>query len=153
MDARITPNRSLSKRSFAVMLAVVAIYNVVVMGFLLLIGAFPVPVFLGIDFLALYLAFRVSYRRGGVAERVQVCAERVQVLRGMAGREQTVWSSPTAFTRVSVELAGEHEAKVRLRLSSRSLDVGGWLSPQERTEFGSALERAILSARTERHPA
>jgi uncharacterized membrane protein len=153
MDALITPNRSLSKRGFAVLLGVLAAYNLLVMGFLFLIGAYPVPIFLGVDLLAVIVAFRVSYRRGGLTERVQVCAEHVKVWRGMKGRERTVWASPTAFTRVAVEQAGEHEARVSLRLSGRSLAVGASLSPEERTDFGSALERAILSARAERHPA
>ncbi len=152
MDALITPNRSLSKGGFYVLLGVLAAYNLLIMGFLLLIGAFPVPIFLGLDFLGVLIAFRVSYRRGAFVERVQVSAELVRVLRRDRGLERTVWSSPTAFTRVSVENAGEHEARVRLRLSDRMLSVGASLSPNERTDFGSALERAILSARAERWP-
>jgi uncharacterized membrane protein len=153
MDAWITPNRSLPRGGFIVLLCVLAAYNLLVAGLLLLIGAFPVPIFLGLDFLGVFVAFRISYRRGQVGERVQVCAEQVKVLRGRDGRERMVWTSPTAFTRVQVEQPGEHEARVRLRLSARSLDVGASLSPEERTDFGSALQQAIASARLERHPA
>jgi uncharacterized membrane protein len=152
MDASITPHRSLSKGGFVALLCVLAAYNLLVMGFLVLIGAFPVPIFLGLDFVGVLIAFRVSYRRGRFLERVQVSADHVRVLRRDRGAEREVWSSPTAFTRVSVDHAGEHEALVRLRLSGRSLAVGMSLSPDERSDFGSALERAILSARSERYP-
>jgi uncharacterized membrane protein len=63
-----------------------------------------------------------------------------------------VWRSPTAFTRVALERAGEHEARVRLMMSQKSLSVGGALSPEEREGFADALQRAIRSARAERYP-
>ena len=152
MDARITPNRSLSRRGLVLLFCVLGAYNLLVMGFLLLIGAFPVPIFLGLDFVGVALAFRISNRRAARGERVQVCAAQVKVLRGADGREQTVWASPTAFTRVSVEQPDAHDARVRVRLSGRSLEVGAGLSPGERGDFGAALQRAIASARAERHP-
>ena len=152
MDALLTPNRSLSKRGLWVLLGVLVVYNLLVMSFLLLIGAFPVPIFLGLDFAGVLIAFRVSNRRAGRAERVHVTADRVQVSHcHPQGREHTVWSSPTAFTRVAVERAGEHETRVRLRLSGRTLSLGASLSPQERCTFAEALEHAIRSARSARY--
>ena len=152
MDAVLTPNRSLSRRGLYILLAVLAAYNVLVMIFLLAIGAFPVPIFLGLDFAGVLIAFRVSNRRAGWAERVRVTAEKVQVShRRPQGPEQTVWTSPTAFTRVALDSAGEHESRVRLRLSGRTHSVGASLSPAERSSFAAALERAIRAARTERY--
>ncbi len=152
MDALLTPSRSLSLRGLWVMMGVLVVYNLLVAVFLFAIGAFPVPVFLGLDFLGLFIAFRISNRRAGRAERVQVTADHVQVShRPPKGREQTVWSSPTAFTRVSVDQVGEHDARVRLQLSNRVLSVGASLSPEERSNFAEALQRAIRSARSERY--
>jgi uncharacterized membrane protein len=142
MDAVITPNRSLSKRGFWVLMGGLAAYNLVVAAFLIAIGAFPVPVFLGLDFAGIALAFHISNRRALNAERVRVSAERVEVLR----RSRTVWSSPTAFTRVAVQAA-----EVELRLSGKAMAVARALSPRERTAFAEALERAIAAARGERH--
>ena len=152
MDALLTPNRSLSHRGLWVLMGVLVAYNLLVAVFLLAIGAFPVPIFLGLDLVGLLVAFRVSNRRAGRAERVHVTADRVRVSRRPPqGREQTVWTSPTAFTRVSVEQAGEHETQVRLRLSNRALSVGASLSPQERSSFAEALQHAIRNARSERY--
>ena len=151
MDAVITPNRSLSPRGLKVLLGIFAAYNIVLGGFLLVIGAFPVPIFLGLDFAAVALAFHVSNRRARKAERVQVSAQDVRVVRQQQGRPLTVWSSPTAFTRVAVEAAEEDAPRVRLSLSGRSLTVAQALSPDERTDFARALERAIHEARQERY--
>lgn len=142
MDAVITPNRSLSRQGLKVLLLVLAVYNLVVGVFLLVIGAFPVPVFLGLDFAGIALAFHISNRRARDAERVRVSAETVEVVR----RNETVWSSPTAFTRVAVA-----DKAVALSLSGRSLDVARVLSPRERTAFAEALERAIRAAQQERY--
>ncbi len=142
MDAVITPNRSLSKQGLWVLMGVLAVYNLIVGVFLLAIGAFPVPVFLGLDFAGIALAFHISNRRARNAERVRVSAQTVEVLR----RNETVWSSPTAFTRVAVE-----EKAVALKLSGRSLGVARMLSPRERTAFAEALERAIRAAQQERY--
>ena len=152
MDALLTQNRSLSKRGLWMLLGLLAAYNLLLMIFLLVIGAFPVPIFLGLDFAGVLIAFRVSNRRARRAERVHVTAERVQVShRCDRGTELMVWSSPTAFTRVALERAGEPEARVRLSLSGRALSVGASLSPDERSSFAEALEGAIRSARAERH--
>ena len=151
MDAVITPNRSLSMRGFYWLIGVLIAFNLAVAGLMLALGAFPVPIFLGVDVLAVILAFRASYRSGGLAERVQVSAAEVRVLHQAGRRSRTVWSSPTAFTRVAVEQPGEHETRVRLQLSGRALTVARALSPGERADFAEALQTAIREARAERY--
>jgi uncharacterized membrane protein len=151
MDAVLTPNRSLPKAGLYVLLGALAFINLAVGALMVLaLHAAPIPFFLGLDFLAITLAFRASYRQARQAERVQVTADEVRVTHEFGARARTVWRSPTAFTRV--ELAGEaEEAHVRLRLSGRSLIVARQLGPQERSDFGKALQAAILRARSERH--
>jgi uncharacterized membrane protein len=151
MDAVITPHRSLSRRGFQVLLGVLITFNIAFAIFFVSIGALPVPIFLGLDVLGVILAFRINYASAARAERVQVSAEEVTVVYQAGRRAQTVWRSPTAFTGVALEDAGEHEARVRLRLSDKRLTVGWSLSPKERGDFAKALESAILQARAERY--
>ncbi len=133
------------------LLGLPAAFNILVAILFLVMGAKPVPIFLGLDFLAVLVAFHVSYRQARQHERVQVSADEITVLHEIGARRRTVWRSPTAFTRVQVESRNEPEAKVTLRLSGRSLVVGGQVSPQQRMDFATALEQAIKSARAERH--
>jgi uncharacterized membrane protein len=151
MDAVITPNRSLSRRGFRWLLGLVIAFNLGIAGLMLALHAFFVPIFLGVDVLAVFLAFSASYRSAGLAERVQVSANEVRVLHQAGPRSRTVWSSPTAFTRVAVEGAGEPETRVSLRLSGRALTVARALSPKERADFGEALRTAIREANAERY--
>jgi uncharacterized membrane protein len=151
LDAVLTPTRSLPKAGLYVLLGALAFVNLAVAGLFLAMGAKPVPIFLGLDFLAVLIAFRASYRQARQSERVQVSSDEVHVMHEIGGRRHTVWRSPTAFTRVSVDARGEAEARVSLHLSGRSLILAGRLSPQERTDFADALEAAIRSARAERY--
>jgi uncharacterized membrane protein len=153
MDALITPNRSLSRRGFYWLFGAVVAFNLAVCALMLALHAFFVPFFLGLDVLAVFVAFSASYRSGGLAERVQVSAAEVRVLRQTGPRSQTIWSSPTAFTQVSVERPGEPETRIRLQLSGRALTVAQALSPNERDAFAEALRKAIHDANAERHTA
>jgi uncharacterized membrane protein len=152
LDAVLKPNRSLSKAGLYVLLGVMAAFNMLVAGLFLAMGAKPVPFFLGLDFLAVLLAFHASYRQAQRRERVQVSADEITVLQEIGRRRRTLWRSPTAFTRVLVEARGQPEARVTLRLSGRSLMLGAQVSPRERMDFIVALEAAIKSAKAERHP-
>lgn len=151
MDAVITPNRSLSRQGLHVLMGVVIGFNLLVAVFLLVLGAPPVLPFLGLDVLAIGLALRASVRASERAERVRVTAEAVTVSREDRKGARLVWTSPTAFTRVDVDQPGEHEARVRLRMSRRRLTLGRALSPPERVAFARALDQAIRDARAERH--
>ena len=152
MDAVLTPNRSLPRTGLFVLLGVLALFNLLLAILFLLMGAWPAPVFLGVDFMALLLAFHLSYRQARRRERVQVSADEVRVVHEVGAQKRTVWRSPTAFTRVEVEAKGQPELRVTLALSRRRLVVAGQVSPQERSDFANALEAAIRSARAERYP-
>ena len=141
MDAVIQPNRSLSAGGLKVLLGVLIAWNGVLAVFFMVIGAFPIPIFLGLDVFGIWLAFRVSNARAGRTERVRVDGETVEVARD----ERTVWSSPTAFTRIE-----SVEGAVRVCLSSRSIRVARALSGPERDAFGEALKAAVREARLER---
>jgi uncharacterized membrane protein len=150
MDAEIRPHRSLSERGFIVLIGVVTLANCASAAVFIAMGAVYVPVFLGIDVLAVTLAFLVSFRAARQIQRVQVTAHEVTVTHETPRARKVIWESPTAFTRVTVLREEGHAIGVRLTLSGRELSVAQSLSPRERGEFAVALEQAIRHARLER---
>ena len=151
LDRRITPTRSLSKRGFTWLIGLVIVANgAMAVFFVAVLRAFPVPIFLGVDVLGVWLAFQVSYRRARQTERIHVTADEVRITHELGPRQRTIWTSPTAFTRVSVAAPGEHDAQVQLHVSGRSLTLAHDLGPTEREELATALEKAIREARAER---
>lgn len=153
MDAVIRPNRSMPDLGLKVLMGVMLAASLLVSVFLFAVGGWFIPAFLGLDVLAVWLAFRASFRAQRRRERVRVTAETIVVSHEFEDEARTVWTSPTAFTAVDVERPGEHETRVRLRLSGRRLTVGRALSPEEREGFAAALREAIRAARSERYAA
>lgn len=148
MDAEIKPNRSLSERGFIVLISVITVANIASALVFLSLGATYVPIFLGVDLLAVTLAFIASFRSGRAIERVRVSAAEVKVTYETAKQVRVVWESPTAFTRVTTERDDEDRVMaLRLALSGRQTAVAVALSPRERGEFAKALEDAIWRAK------
>jgi uncharacterized membrane protein len=152
LDAPIAPTRSLPRQGLLILMGVVIAINLVVGTAFVLMGAWPAPIFLGLDVLGIGLAFWVSGRQARPRERVQVSAEQVTVLRETRRGAHAVWSSPTAFTRVRLEDAGRYGAQVRLSVSGKGLIIGQVLGPKERAGLAEAVDDAIRAARAERHP-
>ena len=67
MDAVITPNRSLPRVGFYWLIGILVASNLIMAAVFVAMGALPVPVFLGLDVLGVFIAFRVSYARGRLA--------------------------------------------------------------------------------------
>jgi uncharacterized membrane protein len=148
MDAVITPNRSLSQRGFVVLISLVTFFNCVAAAVFLSMGATFVPVFLGMDVVAVTVAFLASYAAAKRIERVRVTSREVQVVRETPKSAEVIWESPTAFTRVALEVDEDQVVHgVRLAMSGRHASVAAALSPVERADFARALERAIYEAR------
>jgi uncharacterized membrane protein len=151
LDEVIARKPSLGKRGFFVLIAVLVCINLGVGVMFVMMGAPPIPVFLGLDVLAVWLAFRASYRQSERRERVQVSADQVRVIREDGDKAQTVWTSPTAFTRVALETRGRYAPEVRIRLSAKAVAVGRSLGPKQRSELARAIEAAIRAAKSERY--
>src|SRR5688572_963940 len=116
MDAVIAPNRSMNGLGFKVVIGVLAGMSALISVFFFAIGAWPAPLFLGLDVVLVYFALKASGRALNRRERLRVSAETVEVIEEAGGHSRTVWTSPTAFTAVDLEALGEHEMRVRLRL-------------------------------------
>jgi uncharacterized membrane protein len=150
MDAEIRPNRSLSERGFIVLIGIVTVANCASAAVFVAMGATFVPIFLGVDLMAVVVAFLVSFQAAKRVERVQVTARDVRVTQETPRWSRVIWESPTAFTRVHVEREEERTVGLKLALSGREVAVAASLSPRERAEFAQALERAIWQAKRER---
>lgn len=148
MDAVITPHRSLSRRGFIILISVLTGINSLTALLFILLHAVPVPLFIGLDVIAIIVALVASRRATRNVERVQVTTAEVRVVRETPKGAQTVWLSPTAFTRVALGGDDVDDQDLYLRLSDRGVAVARALTRVERREFAAALERAIRRARS-----
>lgn len=146
-DAILHPHRSLSRRGFAILMAVVAAVCLTVGGAFYLIGAWPVFGLFGLDVAILYWAFRVNYLSARRYEKVQLTSDRLIVERVCPSGTRNTWSFQPTWLNVAIDDPPEHHSQVTLSSHGRSLVVGSFLSPDERLDFANALRDALARAR------
>ncbi len=142
MDAELRPHRALPVRAFWAVLLVFALANLVLASIFWAQGAYPVAGFLGLDVVALGLAFALNYRSGRAVERVRLDRARLIVSRAAPGRREAHWGVSPFWARVEQDGLG-----VRIAAGGRAVRVGSFLSPEERTAFAGALRAALRRAR------
>jgi uncharacterized membrane protein len=141
MDAELRPHRSLSVAAFKLMLIGVIAINIAVALFFWVQGAFPVAGFLGLDVLALWLAFRLNYRAARRVERVRISRNQVYVSSYDSDGERH-WVLNPVWARVAREGTG-----VLVRAGKGQMRLGAFLSPKECESFAAALDAALFRAK------
>jgi uncharacterized membrane protein len=142
MEAVLRPHRSLSAGAFRLMLIVVIVVNLAVAAVFLSRGALPVAGFLGLDVLALWLAFHFNYRAARREEHVRVAAGQVYVGSRDASGAATHWVLNPVWARVTREGAG-----VLVRAGGGQMRLGAFLSPKECAQLAAALDAALWRAK------
>lgn len=150
-DASLTPNRSLSPRAFAIIMSIVGAMSFVAGLAFVSMGAFPVIGFFGLDALAIWLAFRFSFRTQQQETRVRVTAEAVDLAHYQAGKIQRTARLPTAFARVELAVPERQPSELRISHGQSAWVIGRFLTPGERKSLCMALKAAIVKARQERY--
>ena len=80
-SARLTPHRSLNRTGFLVLMAFLSRVSFAAGVAFLLMGAWPVFGFFGLDVLVIYWAFRINFRRAAASEEISVTPSELRVRR------------------------------------------------------------------------
>src|SRR5882724_8308465 len=80
-SALLTPHRSLNRTGFLVVMAFVSVVSFAAGVAFLLMGAWPVLGFFGLDILAIYWAFRINFRRARAREEILVTPSELRLRR------------------------------------------------------------------------
>ena len=145
--AVLHPHTSLSPRAFAVMMIVLASFSFLLGGVSMAMGFWPVMGFYGIDLLALYLAFRISYRRARRYETVELTEETLTVLKVEPnGRRRRLEFQPY-WLRVELDDTPRPESRLMLASHGQAYEIGAFLTPGEKLDFARALRRELTKLR------
>lgn len=151
LDALLTPNRSLSPRGFAIIMSVVGGASFISGMAFLSMGAFPVVGFFGLDALAIYLAFRWSFRRQREETRITITAKSVHLFHRKADGSERRVELPSAFARVELDEPVESTSWLRIEHGRTAYVIGRFLTLPERKSLLLAVRSALISARSERY--
>ncbi len=80
-SARLTPHRSLSRGGFIALMAFVTLVSFAAGVMFLMMGAWPVFAFFGLNALIIYWAFKVNFRRAAATEDIMVTPYEIRVRR------------------------------------------------------------------------
>ena len=99
-SAVIRPHRSLSPQGVRIVMVLVCLTSVVASLPFVIMGFWPVAGFFGLDFLGLYIAFRVSYRRGQAFELLELTPVRLLLRKATHRGEEREWLFTPLWTRL-----------------------------------------------------
>ena len=143
-EVTLRPHRSLPPAGFfAFMLLVAAASFGAGVGFVLM-GAWPVTGFFGLDVLLLYGAFRLNYRSGRMRETLSLEGDILTVERISVRGERRFWTFQPFWLRVLLIDTGADGNRLVLTSHGRSLTIAGFISPDERRVLAGDLQAALL---------
>ena len=147
-SARLTPHRSLNRTGFLVLMAFLSVVSFATGVAFLLMGAWPVFGFFGLDVLVIYWAFRINFRRAAASEEISVTPSELRVRRVSHRGHVVEWVLNPLW--VQLDQKGDAEFGIeRLYLLSRGrrVSVGSFLGPDEKASFAKALLAALQAAK------
>ncbi len=147
-SATLTPHRSLGPTGFLLLMSCLGVASFVTGVVFILLGAWPVFGFLGLDVLLVYLAFRANYRAAAAYEEVTVTPSELMVRKVTPRGRVREWTANPVWVRLQQDIHEEFGVE-RLFLISRGqrLAIAGFLGPREKQSFARALSEALGEAR------
>lgn len=145
--AVLTPYRSLSPTGFIVLMAALGGISFVTGIVFLLMGAWPVLGFLGLDVALVYVAFKLNYRSGRLYETLELTPARLTWTRvHPSGRREQFDCNPY-WARVNLREWPDGRTDLRIISQGKELVLGRFLTDDERRDFATALQGALADAR------
>jgi len=147
-SALLRPHRSLHRTGFLVLMSVVSVVSFAGGVASVLMGAWPILGFFGLDALAIYWAFKVNFRRARAYEEISITVCELKLRRVSHRGHVMEWTFNPRWVRLD-QVAHQEFGIENLYLvsSGRSVAIGGFLGPDEKASFAKALLAALQAAK------
>jgi uncharacterized membrane protein len=147
-SALLTPHRSLNRTGFlAVMLFLSVVSFVTGLAFLMM-GAWPVFGFFGLDVLVIWWAFRVNFRAARASEEIVITPSELRVRRVSHRGQVAEWTFNPLWVRLDTEVDEDFGIEHLYLISrGRRIQIAGFLGPEEKTSLYNGLVEGLNAAR------
>ena len=147
-DVRLTPHRSLTRRNVRLLVTLFAGVSIATSVPFVIMGAWPVAGFMGLDVAILYLAFEASFRAARAYEDIIVTPLELLLAKVSAKGMRREWRFHPAWVRIDKDEHAEFGLQ-RLALCSRGkrVEVAAFLGPDAKADLASHLTKALSEAR------
>jgi uncharacterized membrane protein len=147
-SALLTPHRSLNRTGFLVLMAFLTVVSFAAGLAFLLMGAWPVFGFFGLDVLVVYWAFRINFRRAKATEEIRVTPYELRVRRVSHRGHVVEWVLNPLWVQLDQKIHAEFGIeKMYLVSRGRRVSVGNFLGADEKASFAKALTAALQAAK------
>ncbi len=143
------PYRSLSRKGFIILMSCIAAVSFIAGVAFLLMGAWPVFGFFGLDVALIWWAIKRNYRDAECQENICISDEKVTITRMKAHQPDQTQTLVRAWAKVRLEEDAERELIGRLFLTSREMvtEVGSFLAPYDRKSLAVTLNEILARPR------
>ncbi|MET0721677.1 MAG: DUF2244 domain-containing protein [Tardiphaga sp.] len=147
-SALLRPHRALSRTGFFVLMGFVCTVSFVAGLTFLLMGAWPVLGFFGLDALAIWWAFRVNFRRGNATEEITVTFTEIRVRRVSHRGHVVEWVLNPLWVQLDQVSHPEFGIEqIYLVSRGRRVSIARFLGPEEKASFVAALLAGLQAAK------
>jgi uncharacterized membrane protein len=147
-SALLTPHRSLNRTGFLVLMVFLSVVSFAAGLAFLLMGAWPVLGFFGLDVLAIYWAFRVNFLRARASEEISVTQSELRVRRVSHRGHVVEWVLNPLWVQLDQKTHAEFGIeKLYLVSKGRRVSIASFLGPDEKASFAKTLLAALQAAR------
>lgn len=144
----ITPHRSLGSTGFLILMLCIGGVSFASGVVFLLLGAWPVFGFFGLDVALIYWAFRANYRAARAYEEVTVTPSELMVRKVSHHGRVRVWTLNPLWVQLDRIVHEEFGIEGLFLVSrGRRLPIAGFLGPDEKASFAQALSAALGEAK------
>ena len=147
-SAQLTPHRSLNRTGFVLVMTFLSVISFATGVAFLIMGAWPVLGFIGLDVLAIYIAFKINFGRARAREEITVTPSELRVRRVSHRGHVVEWVLNPLWVRLD-EVVHDEFGTERLYLISRGrrVSVGSFLGAEEKASFAKALRAGLMAAK------
>ena len=147
-SALLTPHRSLSRTGFMVLMGFICTVSFAAGLVFLLMGAWPVLGFFGLDVLVIWWAFRINFRDAKATEEISVTHFELRVRRVSHRGHVVEWVLNPLWVQLDQKTHAEFGIeKLYLVSRGRRVSIANFLGPDEKASFAKALTAALEAAK------
>lgn len=144
--AVLHPHRSLGPKGFLVLMLAIGGASFVSGLAFLLMGAWPVTGFFGLDVLLIYLAFKLNYRAARAYELVELTPSNLTLTQVSASGKARRFEFNPYWVRLLFSERPDGGNHLVLASHGRELEFARLLNDEERRDFAEALKGALAAA-------
>src|ERR1700749_3326247 len=132
-SALLTPHRSLNRTGFMLVMGFLTAISFAAGIAFLIMGAWPVFGFFGLDMIAIYVAFKINFRRARAREDITVTSSQLRLRRISHRGHVMEWVLNPLWVQLD-QISHEEFGIERLYLVSRGrrMSIGSFLGPDEK---------------------